>query len=81
MSDYFLVLLFIVGMTLLALFSVILDALRKRRLRNEKPYDGDIFINKEGDMYAQFEIPVDAIIHKKSVHMRVHYVKPRKEKE
>lgn len=54
----------------------------KRTAKGEaekKPFDGDIFINREGEMYAQFDIPVPDIQKAKSVTMKINYVKGKGE--
>ena len=45
-----------------------------------EPYDGDIFVNDEGEIYAQFDVPVTEIVKKKRLSMKVHHVKHKKEK-
>lgn len=41
----------------------------------KKDHDGDIFVNDYGEIYAQFDIPIDQIIKSDKLVMKVHHVK------
>lgn len=66
-----------IGVAIFLIFCAILAKLASSK-EPDDGYDGDIFINKEGEMYAQFGIPIETIQKSRSVRMKIHYVKSKK---
>lgn len=67
-----------IGVVIFFVFCAILAKLAAKYSTNEDDLEGDIYVDDEGEVYAQFNIPIEEIKKSKTVRLVVHHVKTKK---